>query len=94
MSDDFELYKAFENTNIESVLLYAILYDRKGAIKYLDNLRKIKLEITGYDLQNLGIKPSKKYGEIFDELLKSKLQNPDMTKKDEIEFVKNLMNKS
>ena len=94
LQTDFELYKAFENTNIESVLLYAILYDRKGAIKYLDNLRKIKLEITGYDLQNLGIKPSKKYGEIFDELLKSKLQNPDMTKKDEIEFVKNLMNKS
>lgn len=94
LQTDFELYKAFENANTESVLLYAVLQDKKGAIKYLDNLRKIKLEITGYDLQNLGLEPSKRYGEIFDEVLKQKLQNPYMTKTDEIESAKTLMNQS
>ena len=84
LKTDFELYKTFENSRIETVLLYAILRDEKGARHYLDDLRKVKLEINGKDLQNLGIKPSPKYQEIFDEVLKTKLKNPSMTKKDEI----------
>ena len=85
LKSDFELYKAFEKVNIESILLYAILKDEKGARHYLDDLQNIKLEITGKDLQNLGIKPSPKYQKIFDEVLKEKLKNPSMTKKDEID---------
>jgi hypothetical protein len=87
---DFEIYKAFENVNIETVLLYAILKDEKIARHYLDNLRNIRLEISGKDLQQLGFKPSPKYAEIFDKVLKEKLNNPKMTKKDEINLVKNL----
>ena len=90
LKTDFELYKAFENARIETVLLYAILYDEKGARHYLDDLRKIKISMTGKDLQELGIKPSPKYTEIFDMLLREKLANPDMTKEDEIQFIANL----
>ncbi len=86
----FEIYKAFENARIETVLLYAILKDEKTARHYLDNLRNIKIEITGKDIQKLGIKPSPKYQEIFDEILKEKLINPNMTKSDEIEYLKNV----
>jgi len=77
LETDFELYKAFENAKIETVLLYAILYDEIGARRYLDNLHNIKISVTGKDLQLLGLKPSPKYQEIFDEVLKAKLQNPD-----------------
>ena len=84
LKSDFELYKTFQNARIETVLLYAITKDETGARHYLDDLRKIKLDITGKDLQTLGIKPSPKYQEIFDEVLKVKLKNPSMTKDDEI----------
>lgn len=88
LKSDFELYKTFQNTRIETVLLYAITKDETGARHYLDDLREIKLDITGKDLQTLGIKPSPKYQVIFDEVLKAKLQNPKMTKPDEIEIAK------
>lgn len=85
LKSDFKLYKTFQNARIETVLLYAITKDETGARHYLDDLRKIKLDITGKDLQTLGIKPSPKYQEIFDEVLKVKLKNPSMAKDDEIE---------
>lgn len=88
LKTDFELYKTFQNTRIETVLLYAITKNETGARHYLDDLREIKLDITGKDLQALGIKPSPKYQVIFDEVLKAKLQNPKMTKTDEIEIAK------
>lgn len=88
LKSDFELYKTFQNARIETILLYAILKDEVGARHYLDDLREIKLDITGKDLQTLGIKPSPKYQVIFDEVLKAKLQNPKITKTDEIEIAK------
>ena len=90
LKTDFELYKTFQNARIETILLYAILKDEVGARHYLDDLQNIKLEITGKDLLNLGIKPSPKYQEIFDEVLKAKLQNPKISKKDEVEIAKKL----
>lgn len=91
LKSDFELYKAFENASIETVLLYAILKDEKSARHYLDNLKNIKIKITGKDLKEIGIEPSPKYNEIFDEVLKAKLKNPLMTKEDEIFIVENLI---
>ena len=85
---DFDIYKMFENLRIESILLYAILKNEKIARHYLDNLRQIKIETTGDDLKNFGIKPSPKYQEIFDEILKEKLKNPKITKEDEINYLK------
>ena len=90
LKTDFELYKTFQNARIETILLYAILKNEVGARHYLDDLQNIKLEITGKDLQNLGIKPSPKYQEIFDEVLKAKLQKPKISKKDEVEIAKKL----
>lgn len=91
INDDFELYKAFENARIETILLYAILHDEIGARHYLDDLRNIKISVTGKDLQKLGFKPSPKYQEIFDKVLKEKLKNPTMTKEDEISYLKNVL---
>ena len=87
LNGDFELYKAFEKARLETVLLYGILKDEQGARHYLDDLRKIKISINGDDLQKLGINPSPKYQQIFDEILKQKLKNPNMTKDDEINII-------
>lgn len=91
LSNDFEIYKAFENARLETVLLYGILYDEKIARHYLDDLKQIKISVTGNDLLDLGIKPSPRYQEIFDEILKCKLANPDMTKDEELEYLKKLI---
>ena len=90
LNGDFDLYKAFENARLESVLLYGILKDERGARHYLDDLKKIKVTVNGDDLQKLGIKPSPKYQQIFDEILKQKLKNPNMTKEEEIDHLKTL----
>ena len=91
MNSDFEIYKAFQNVETETVLLYAILRDEKIARRYLDNLRNIKIQTTGDDLLNLGLKPSPKYKEILDKILAAKLQTPEMSKKDELELVRTLL---
>ena len=90
LNNDFEIYKAFENARVETVLLYGILYNEKIARHYLDDLAKIKISMTGKDLQKLGIAPSPKYQQIFDEVLKQKLKNPKITKQNEIEIIRHL----
>lgn len=90
LNTDFEIYKAFENVRLETVLLYGILYDEKIARRYLDDLKQIKISVTGNDLLNLGIKPSPKYSKIFDEILKYKLENPQLSREDEITLIENL----
>ena len=90
LSTDFEIYKAFENVRLETVLLYGILYDEKIARHYLDDLKQIKISVTGNDLLNLGIKPSPKYSQIFDVVLRRKLENPQLTKEDEITLIEKL----
>ncbi len=86
--NDFEIYRAFENKEIESVILYAVLKDEKIARYYFDNLREIKIQITGKDLENIGFKPSPRYKEIFDFVLARKLENPKMTLEDELNCIK------
>ena len=68
-------------------VMLGILKDEQGARHYLDDLKKIKISINGDDLQKLGINPSPKYQQIFDEILKQKLKNPNMTKDDEINII-------
>lgn len=90
LNNDFEIYKAFENVRLETVLLYGVLYDEKIARHYLDDLKQIKISVTGNDLLNLGIKPSPKYSQIFDEVLRRKLENSKLTKEDEIKIINHL----
>ena len=88
LHNDFEIYKAFENLNTESILIYGILKDINAATKYLEYLRNIKISTTGNDLGELGIKPSPKYQEIFDTILKEKLNNPKLSEQEELSVAK------
>ena len=90
--NDYDIYKLFENVRVETVLMYAIMKNAEIAQHYLDNLKDIKISISGQDLQKMGIEPSKKYGECFDYVLKEKLKNPNIIHQDEINLAKTFMN--
>lgn len=87
--EDFEIYKSFNGLKYnESLLILAVLGKENEVCHYLDNLSKIKLNINGNDLIKLGFKPSGKFNETFDYVLKEKLKNPKMDKSEELELVK------
>nr|QGT49658.1 hypothetical protein Melaina855_0450 [uncultured Candidatus Melainabacteria bacterium] len=85
---DYEIYKVFERINLESILMFATI-NSEIVTRYLNTLQYIKPVISGKDLQNIGIPPSKKYTEIFDYILREKLKNPALDKTQEIELAKN-----
>ncbi len=88
---DFDIYKIFQNVRLETVIMYSTI-NHSIVKNYLDNLRNIKLEISGTDLQKLGIKPDKKYQQCFDFILQKKITNPHLKKSDEIELAKEFFN--
>lgn len=84
---DFEIYKNFEGLNIESIIMFASI-NPNAVEKYFEKLQKIELEITGKDLQDLGIKPSCEYQKCFDFILNEKIKNPEINKSQEIQLAK------
>lgn len=85
LSTDFKVYKAFEKLEIESLILFA--QSKKDLVEnYLDNLRKIKLQITGEDIKKLGYKPSKTFAIVLDTVLQSILEKPNLTKEQQLEI--------
>lgn len=87
-NSDYEIYKAFKNIPLESILLYCVVKNPDIGLHYLNKLAKIKIETTGNDLQNIGIKQGKVYKEIFEYLESEKIKNPKLTKNDEIKLIK------
>ena len=51
-------------------------------------IQDTKIDINGNDLMKLNIKPSQKYSECFEYILKEKLNNPTLNKDDEIKLAK------
>ena len=86
--NDYEIYKLFANKPVESVILYAAFINEEIALRYLEKLSKIEITTKGVDLERLGIKQGKIYQEIFEILLKIKLENTEITKEDELNIVK------
>lgn len=88
LKDNFEIYKAFCSQKIETLLILAVLGREKEVLNYLDNLKKIKISITGKDLLALGFKQSNVFSEMLDFALKMKLKNPKITKAEELKLIK------
>lgn len=89
----FEIYKIFSNLLPEQKLFFQIYFQDKPLLKealefYNDKLQSIRIEVTGRDLIELGIKPGPIYSKIFHELLKSKINYGWKTKIEEIEHIK------
>ncbi len=84
--DNYSIYKSFNGKSKESVLLYTVVTKSDLGLRYFSIDGNIK--ITGDDLIQMGILPSKKYSECFDYILKHKLDNPDLTKEEELTLAK------
>ena len=87
-NNDIDLYNAFKDLELETLLLYAISIDEACVVNYLENLSKIKIYITGNDLIKLGIKQGKIYKEIFNQITEEKILKNIDTKEDELNYIK------
>ena len=85
-SDNYSIYKSFNDKSKEAILLYTVMTKSDLGLRYFSLDGSIK--ITGDDLKQMGILPSKKYSECFDYILKHKLENPDLTKEEELALAK------
>lgn len=90
--ENFEIYKTFKNIPLESIIMYSTI-NHIVVEKYLNELKDIDISLDGNDLKNLGIEPSPKYQQCFDYILKKKIQNPNLTKDDEINLAKKFFEK-
>ncbi len=86
-AEDYEVYKTFKNIPIESVIMYSVK-NSKLVENYLSKLKDIELQISGNDIQSLGIAPSEKYQQCFDYVLKEKISSPNMKFEDEISLAR------
>lgn len=91
LKNDFEIYKALNKEKLETLIILAALGKEKEISHYLDNLQKIKLQINGNDLIDLGFKSSKAFSEGFDVVLKEKLKQPSLKKTEELEIIKKFL---
>lgn len=82
--NDFELYKAFAAQELETLLILAVLGREKEVYTFLNYLNKIKLEISGKELIELGYEPSKNFGACLDYVLSKKIEKPILSRRDEI----------
>ena len=91
LATDLKIYKNFSHVLPETLVLLAVSGAKNTVEHYINNLKDIKLEITGDDILSLGIKPSAKISVLLDKVLGYKLKNPQITKADEIEFLKGII---
>ncbi len=89
LNDNKEIYNTFIKCADLSIYCYYVLTeDTRPADKFLKELKNIKVEITGKDLINLGLKPSAHFNEIFEKILEKKLTGEITTKEQEFIFIK------
>lgn len=88
-----EIFKELNNLSMESILIIKGLTPSLSSHinNFINKTSKIKLHITGQDLISMGIPSGKKIGEILDKVLEAKINNPSMSREDELEEVKKLL---
>ncbi len=90
-NDNYEIYTLLCHYDTE-ILLYLMAKANSEKIKrmisnYFTKLKGTKVILRGKDLKGMGFKPGPLYKEIFESLLKARLNNLVGTKDDEIGFV-------
>lgn len=87
-----EIYDSFIKCNNLSIACFYTLTDDTSAVDlFLKELKNIKIQITGSDLINLGLKPSPMFNKIFNEILQEKLNGKIKTKEDELDYAKSFI---
>ena len=89
ISSEWNLYRLFSESPIESVIIYGLVREYDLAYHYLKSLRSIKPLVNGNDLINLGIEQGKLFKEIFEFITEEKFKNPKLSKEEELALIKN-----
>ncbi len=89
---NYDLYTELSPFDTE-ILIYLMARTNNEKIRrlvsnYFTRLKGIKVEMTGKDLIEMGFEPGPHFKEIFEALLKAKLNGDLKTKEDEMDFVK------
>jgi len=91
-----ELYHAIKFYKTEILLYMMASAKKKSVIRMLSNyhtrLKRVKTQISGKDLKDLGVPPGPMYSKILASVLNARLDNLVETREDEINFVKSLLN--
>ncbi|RLG10077.1 hypothetical protein DRN73_08835 [Candidatus Pacearchaeota archaeon] len=85
----WEKIKFFKKFSPSYLLALAIYFSeiREEVIKYFKEYRKIKPELTGNDLKDLGIKKGKEIGELLDLLRRKRIEGKIKTKEEEKDLI-------
>ncbi|MEE4255193.1 MAG: CBS domain-containing protein [Desulfuromusa sp.] len=87
-----EIYFWFDGLAVEVLLYLMACSDHEGLRKwislYMTDLRKEKVILNGDDLISRGFKPGRYFQDIFEQLLKARLNQEISTREEEIDFVK------
>ncbi len=87
-NNNYDIYKAFTDKTNLAVAGYFVITGSNYLIKFLEELKNIHIQTNGNDLINLGFKPSPKFNEIFENILREKLDGKLITKSEELEYIK------
>lgn len=88
-----DIYNLLNDLSELSIGAYYVLSANPSVKKFLEAFKDIKVLITGKDLINLGFIPSPYFSELFELILKEKLDGHLTTKEQEINFVKQFLKK-
>ena len=90
------VYSLLEPLSFETILFIMAKSGKKSVADRISDFfirhNKIKIKIRGDDLKKLGMKPGPLYTKILRKVLHEKIEGGVRTKKDEIEFVKCIIN--
>ena len=92
--DNYDLYTLLNHYDTE-ILLFLMAKTRSEKVKrkishFFTKLRGTRITLKGKDLKRMGFKPGPLYKEMFESLLKARLNNVINTKEEEVEFVKEM----
>ena len=91
-ANSITVFKILNKLSAESIATVSLLSSKKQLIyEFIEKTSKIKLEITGQDLINIGVKEGKAVGQVLEKILEKKITNPKMTKEDELKEAKSLI---
>ena len=90
-NNKIEIYNKFIDKCEDAIKIYFAITKDNTVTTFLTELKHIKVNITGDDLIQLGMKPSKEFSVILNQLLEKKLLGENLSKQEELEFAKTFL---
>lgn len=86
-----KIYSLLSDISEYSIVLYYAISENQAVEKFLTALKDINVLVTGKDLIEAGFIPSPFFNELFEKILKEKLNGKLKTKEEEIKFIKKFL---